>query len=66
MEVKGFLGHSSVEHAVAMARQGEVERLWLFHHDPARTDVEIDALVLGVDRGDVDVSAAAAGRCADL
>ncbi len=60
---KGFLGHSSVEYAVALAVRNQVGRLGLFHHDPARTDAEIDAIVASVgDRG-VDVCAAAAGSC---
>ena len=38
-------GHSSVAHAVEFARRAEVGRLVLFHHDPDRTDEEIDRLV---------------------
>lgn len=36
-------GHSSVAHAVAFARIAEVERLVLFHHDPMRSDDELDS-----------------------
>lgn len=38
-------GHSTWEHAVAAARDAEVRRLLLFHHDPERSDDEVDALV---------------------
>lgn len=38
-------GHSSVAHAVGFARKAEVGRLVLFHHDPNRTDDEVDVLV---------------------
>lgn len=57
---KGFLGHSTVEHAVRLAERHDVGRLVLFHHDPARTDVEIDRLVSSVDSA-VPVDAARSG-----
>ena len=37
-------GHSPFEHAVAAAKQAGVKSLALFHHDPMRTDDQIDAL----------------------
>ena len=37
-------GHSSFEHAVAAATRARVKALALFHHDPVRTDDQIDAL----------------------
>jgi phosphoribosyl 1,2-cyclic phosphodiesterase len=37
-------GHSSMETAIATAERANVKRLALFHHDPDRTDAEIDAL----------------------
>ena len=37
-------GHSSFEHAVAAAKHAGVKALALFHHDPMRTDDQIDAL----------------------
>jgi phosphoribosyl 1,2-cyclic phosphodiesterase len=40
-------GHSSVAHAVAVARTAGVGRLLLFHHDPGRGD---DALELHLER----------------
>ena len=39
-------GHSTVEYAVDVARAAAVRRLALFHHDPTRTDEQVDALVL--------------------
>jgi phosphoribosyl 1,2-cyclic phosphodiesterase len=38
-------GHSSVRSALSFARQAEVGRLALFHHNPDSTDSQIDALV---------------------
>ncbi len=37
-------GHSSIEHAVAVAEAAEVPRLALVHHDPLRSDTEMDGL----------------------
>ena len=40
---KGW-GHSTYEHAIASATRAGVKRLALFHHDPTRTDDQIDEL----------------------
>jgi len=37
-------GHSSFEHAITAAKHAGVKALALFHHDPMRTDEQIDAL----------------------
>jgi phosphoribosyl 1,2-cyclic phosphodiesterase len=37
-------GHSAIEYAIDSARRAQVKRLALFHHDPERTDAQIDAL----------------------
>jgi phosphoribosyl 1,2-cyclic phosphodiesterase len=37
-------GHSSFEHAVSVAHRAKVKQLAFFHHDPMRTDTEIDEL----------------------
>lgn len=57
----GF-GHSTVDYAVGLAEAAGVGRLVLFHHDPARTDAEVDALLeRAAARTDVEVLAAAEG-----
>ena len=38
-------GHSTWREAVQLARSANVKRLILFHHDPTRTDQQIDAIV---------------------
>ena len=38
-------GHSAAEYAVGLARAACARRVVLFHHDPARTDPEIDAIL---------------------
>jgi ribonuclease BN (tRNA processing enzyme) len=37
-------GHSSFEHAVNNAHKAGVKKLFLFHHDPMRTDAQLDEL----------------------
>jgi phosphoribosyl 1,2-cyclic phosphodiesterase len=38
-------GHSTFEHAINSAHKAGVKKLILFHHDPLRTDEQLDALV---------------------
>jgi ribonuclease BN (tRNA processing enzyme) len=48
-------GHSSVVHAATFARAAGVRRLAMFHHDPMRSDRELEALydqVAEIVRGD--------------
>jgi phosphoribosyl 1,2-cyclic phosphodiesterase len=37
-------GHSPLEYAIKAAMRSQVKRLALFHHDPMRTDAQLDAL----------------------
>ena len=38
-------GHSTVEYVVDIARRADVARVALYHHDPNRTDSDVDELV---------------------
>jgi phosphoribosyl 1,2-cyclic phosphodiesterase len=38
-------GHSPIEYAIEAAKRGGVKRLALFHHDPDRTDEQIDEMI---------------------
>jgi len=38
-------GHSTFHQSVRLAEEGEVKRLFFFHHDPERTDAEMDGIV---------------------
>jgi len=51
-------GHSSAEYAVALGVEAGVGRVVLFHHDPNRTDVEVDGLVARFEGAPVPVTAA--------
>ncbi len=59
-------GHSAVEYAVGLAEAAGVKRLLLFHHDPARTDDQIDAIVAAHRGNAIPVEAAAEGTVIDL
>jgi phosphoribosyl 1,2-cyclic phosphodiesterase len=37
-------GHSPIEYAIEAAKRSQVKRLALFHHDPMRTDAQLDEL----------------------
>ena len=59
-------GHSPMEYAVALAAEAGVRRLVLFHHDPARDDAAVDALLARARAGRgagrrLEVDAAAEG-----
>lgn len=47
-------GHSSVEQAIETAQTANVKKLALFHHEPMRTDKEIDALSEQFCKNDVN------------
>ncbi len=63
---RAAFGHSSSGYAVGLASRGGVRRLMLFHHDPARTDDDIDAIVAEYRDGPVPVDAAVEGMVLDL
>ena len=45
-----FLGHATIDYAMALADEADVGTLCLFHHAPTRTDDEIDAIVEEMSR----------------
>lgn len=63
-------GHSCMEWAVASARRAGVKKLALFHHDPDRTDVQLDYLTekycQAGDNGGMEVFFAQEGMEIDL
>ena len=61
-----FLGHSAVEYAVALAERAGARQVALFHHDPWRSDADIDAFVARHVLAPVRVLAAYDGLVADL
>ena len=63
---KAHFGHSAVEYAVGLAEAAGASRLVLFHHDPRRTDDDLDAIVAAHRHAPVPVSAAAEGMTIEL
>ena len=45
----GLFGHATIDDAIELACQAKVGKLLLFHHGPARTDTELDAIAAGID-----------------
>jgi phosphoribosyl 1,2-cyclic phosphodiesterase len=62
---KATWGHCTMEYALFVAREAGAKRLALFHHDPVRTDDELDELAgcwrTVADRFGIDVVAAREG-----
>ena len=44
---KYYWGHCTVDYALFVAQEAGAKRLVMFHHDPARTDEQVDALLAG-------------------
>jgi ribonuclease BN (tRNA processing enzyme) len=59
---RSFMGHSAVDYPVGLAREAGARKVLLFHHDPPRTDDELDAIVDGFRGAPVPVEAATEGE----
>ena len=59
-------GHSAVDYGVRLAELAAAKAVLLFHHDPNRTDDDIDAIVASFADRPVPVAAAAEGTALDL
>lgn len=66
LPARAHFGHSAIEYAVGLAERCGVGRLLLFHHDPPRTDDQVDALVALHRRRFPALDAAAEGVVLDL
>lgn len=63
---RAHFGHSTIDYAVGLAALCDVGMLLLFHHDPPRTDAEIDAILASLRDSPIPVSAAAQDDIIDL
>jgi phosphoribosyl 1,2-cyclic phosphodiesterase len=63
---RGDFGHSCAEYAVALGEAAGASRVVLFHHDPGRTDAEVDAIVARFADSALPVRAAVEGTAIDL
>lgn len=55
---RAHFGHSSIDYAVGLAEHAGARRLALFHHDPWRSDAELDSIVAQWSGASLPVSAA--------
>ena len=60
-----YFGHCTAEFAVTVARECGASKLVLFHHDPVRTDDQLDS-VATLGSGALDVVAAREGMVIDI
>lgn len=63
---RGHFGHAAAEYAVALGERAGATRVAMFHHDPARTDDEVDAAAARFEAAGIAVTAAAEGSVIDL
>lgn len=61
LPARGAFGHAAAEYAVALGEKAGAGHVMLFHHDPSRTDDEVDDMVDRFADGSVRVSAAIEG-----
>ena len=66
LPTRGAFGHAAAEYAVALGEKAGASRVVLFHHDPARTDDEVDAIVARFAAATIGVSAAVEGTVITL
>jgi phosphoribosyl 1,2-cyclic phosphodiesterase len=59
-------GHSTIDYALRLAEHAAVGRLVLFHHDSARTDDAMDAIVASVAGAPIPVAAAVEGAVLEV
>ena len=63
---RASFGHSAADYAVGLAAAAGARSVLLSHHDPSRTDDQLDALVGSLSHPTVAVAAAAEGMVLDL
>jgi ribonuclease BN (tRNA processing enzyme) len=66
LPAKAAFGHSAAEYALTLAEAAGSRSVLLFHHDPNRTDDEMDALVARFAESPLPVTAAREGDVLDL
>jgi phosphoribosyl 1,2-cyclic phosphodiesterase len=66
LPARAHFGHSAAGYAVGLAAAAGARSVLLYHHDPSRSDDELDALVTALAHPQVEVVAAAEGMVLDL
>jgi phosphoribosyl 1,2-cyclic phosphodiesterase len=63
---RAHFGHSSIDYAVGLAAHAGARRLVLFHHDPSRSDAQLDSIVEQWTGAPLPVTAAVEGDVLDV
>ena len=58
---RGGFGHAAAEYAVGLGQRSAARRLALFHHDPARTDEQVEAIARSLAAPGLEVVVAREG-----
>ncbi|TMK83247.1 MAG: hypothetical protein E6G46_03800 [Actinobacteria bacterium] len=59
-------GHSAIEYAIGLGRKAGAKAVMLYHHDPDRTDDDLDRIVTSLNGTKPTVYAAAEGSVIEL
>ena len=59
-------GHSAIEYAIGLGRKAGARSVMLYHHDPDRTDDDLDRIVASLNGTKPKVTAAAEGTVIEL
>ena len=62
LPVRAYFGHSSWGYALALAEAAGAKRLFICHHDPDRTDDELDQIAARYAGAQVNFELATEGR----
>ncbi len=66
LPARASFGHSAADYAVGLGAVSGAAKVLLYHHDPARTDAEVEAMAAALNRPGVSVSGAAEETVLDL
>ena len=66
LPARALFGHSAADYAVRLGELAGARSVLLFHHDPARTDDEVDAILESFAGAPISVRAAAEGQVYEL
>jgi ribonuclease BN (tRNA processing enzyme) len=66
LPARARFGHASCGYALGLALAAGARALLMFHHDPSRTDDDIDAMIASFAAAPVPVAAAVEGTVIDL
>ncbi|HUQ64369.1 MAG TPA: MBL fold metallo-hydrolase [Acidimicrobiales bacterium] len=63
---KADFGHSTIDYAIGLGERAGTDRLILFHHDPSRTDDELDVISAQRRTAGIDIVVAQEGMTIEL